>query len=152
MSTAYVKRIGTVRNSVTEPVDEGWGDVESSIELLPAFRPGLKSLDQFSHAIIVTYLHLSAFDPERHLIRRPRHRKDMPEVGIFAQRAKDRPNPLGITAVEIVSCDNGILLVRGLDAIDGTPVLDIKPYYPEYDHVASARVPEWEARLMDNYF
>ncbi len=152
MSTAYVKRIGTVRNGVAQPVDEGWGDVVSTIELLPQYQAGLESLNQFSHALIVTYFHLSAYAPEKHLKRRPRWRDDMPEVGIFAQRAKDRPNPLGITAVEIIKIENGNLIVRGLDAIDQTPVLDIKPYYPEYDHVANAKVPEWEHRLMNGYF
>lgn len=76
----------------------------------------------------------------------------MPEVGIFAQRAKDRPNPIGITAVQIVEVLPDCLVVRGLDAIDGTPVLDIKPYVPAYDRVAEAKVPEWADRLMDGYF
>jgi len=76
----------------------------------------------------------------------------MPEVGIFAQRAKDRPNPLGITAVSIVGVESGVLVVRGLDAIDGTPVVDVKPYYPAYDRIMDASVPEWVERLMKGYF
>lgn len=76
----------------------------------------------------------------------------MPEVGIFAQRAKDRPNPLGITAVSIVRVESGVLVVRGLDAINGTPVVDVKPYYPAYDRVMNAAVPEWVNRLMEGYF
>ena len=72
-------------------------------------------------------------------------------MGIFAQRGKDRPNRIGMTAVEILSVTEDSLTVRGLDAVDGTPVLDIKPYYPAYDQ-RDARVPEWVDRLMQHYF
>ncbi len=76
----------------------------------------------------------------------------MPEVGILSQRAKDRPNPIGVTAVEIVKVVEDCLEVKGLDAIDGTPVLDIKPYFPQYDRVASPAVPAWVDELMKDYF
>ena len=75
----------------------------------------------------------------------------MPELGIFAQRAKHRPNPIGITAVELVEVAENVLHVRGLDAIDGTSVLDIKPYVPDFDLVENPIVPEWIGRLMDGY-
>jgi tRNA (Thr-GGU) A37 N-methylase len=73
--------------------------------------------------------------------RRPRGRADWPEVGIFAQRAKARPNRIGVTTCELVAVDGRTVRVRGLDAIDGTPVLDIKPYLPEYDAVPNATIP-----------
>ena len=92
------------------------------------------------------------FVAERDLTRRPRGRADMPELGIFAQRGKQRPNPLGVTAVEIVRVAAPILTVRGLDAVDGTPVLDVKPYFPQFDRRSDARVPEWVERLMRGYF
>ena len=76
----------------------------------------------------------------------------MPKIGIFSQRAKDRPNPIGVTAVKIVSVGDDYLEVQGLDAIDQTPVLDIKPYYPHYDKIDASEVPEWVNRLMENYF
>ena len=85
-------------------------------------------------------------------MRRPRGRADMPELGIFAQRAKHRPNPIGITAVAVVDRVGAVLRVRGLDAIDGTPILDLKPYFPEFDRIEAPRVPEWAARLMQGYF
>ena len=75
----------------------------------------------------------------------------MPLVGIFSQRGKDRPNTIGVTAVEIISVEEQFITVRGLDAIDGTPVLDIKPYYPVFDK-REAVVPEWVNRLMEDYF
>ncbi|MDD5082968.1 MAG: TrmO family methyltransferase, partial [Dehalococcoidales bacterium] len=77
---------------------------------------------------------------------------DMPEVGIFAQRAKHRPNPIGVSAVKLISVRGNVLTVRGLDAIDGTPVLDIKPYFPSFDRVEEPSVPEWVGRLMVDYF
>ena len=76
----------------------------------------------------------------------------MPKVGIFSQRAKNRPNPIGVTAAEIVAVGHDYLVVRGLDAIDGTPILDIKPYYPHFDRIEAPRVPEWVDRLMKGYF
>ena len=144
--------IGFVRSPVTEPVDEGWGDVTSRIELLPEYRGGLLGLGEFSHVLVVAWLHQAAFDPSRHLQRRPRGQADMPLLGIFAQRAKDRPNPLGITVVSLVGVDADGLRVRGLDAIDGTPILDLKPYFPDFDAADGAKLPEWVARLMQGYF
>jgi len=76
----------------------------------------------------------------------------MPEVGLFAQRSKHRPNPIGITAVPLVKISGPQIVVRGLDAINGTPVLDIKPYYLQYDRPTGVQVPEWATRLMVNYF
>jgi tRNA (Thr-GGU) A37 N-methylase len=76
----------------------------------------------------------------------------MPELGIFAQRAKHRPNPIGITAARVVGRDGAVLRVRGLDAIDGTPILDVKPYVPAFDRVDAPTVPEWMDRLMRGYF
>lgn len=75
----------------------------------------------------------------------------MPLVGIFSKRGKDRPNRIGMTSVEIVSVSEDRLVVKGLDAIDGTLILDIKPYYPVYDK-KDAVVPEWVDRLMEHYF
>lgn len=83
--------------------------------------------------------------------RRPQNREDMPMVGIFSQRGKDRPNKIGMTSVQIISVNDESLVIKGLDAIDGTPVLDIKPYYPVYDR-KDANVPQWVGRLMEHYF
>jgi tRNA-Thr(GGU) m(6)t(6)A37 methyltransferase TsaA len=146
------RRIGVVRSPVMTPVDNNWGDVESAIDLDPEFEPGLEGLEAFSHAIVLTWLHKADFSQERHLIRRPRGMAEFPRIGIFAQRAKDRPNPIGVSVVEIRGRREGSLIVRRLDAIDGTPVMDIKPYFPIYDRVETARTPEWVDRLMTGYF
>jgi len=147
-----LRAIGTVRSSANEKVDEGWGEVEARIELLPEYRAGLRGLEHFSHVLVIAFLDGARFEPERHLVRRPRGQADMPELGIFAQRAKDRPNPLGVTVVRLVAVEPDGLRVRGLDAIDGTPIVDLKPYFPEFDSAPAARVPEWVGRLMRNYF
>ena len=151
MEELIMRPVGHVRNAVREKKDTSWGTDVSVIELEEAYAAGLKGLADFSHAIILFYLDQAKFDPEKHLLRRPQNRDDMPEVGIFSQRCKDRPNQIGMTAVEIVSVSEHVLTVKGLDAIDGTPVLDIKPYYPAYDK-RDAAVPEWTERLMTHYF
>ena len=152
MKNIKLKIIGYVESPVKDQTDEHWGEAEARVVLQPEYREGLRGIEQFSHALIVTFLHEAHFEPSRHLIRRPRGLASMPEAGIFAQRAKDRPNPIGITAVSITGVESGALVVRGLDAIDGTPVLDVKPYYPAYDRVNKATVPEWVDRLMKDYF
>ncbi|MGD8281548.1 MAG: TrmO family methyltransferase [Gemmatimonadota bacterium] len=137
---------------MTAPKDRDWGKVQCVIEVAPELAQGLLGLSDFSHAVVVTFLHGAHFEAARHLTRRPQGRDDMPVVGIFAQRAKDRPNPIGVTAVRVVSVVGGRVTVLGLDAIDGTPVLDIKPYYPQYDAPDEVTVPGWVNRLMENYF
>jgi tRNA-Thr(GGU) m(6)t(6)A37 methyltransferase TsaA len=147
-----MRPIGYVSSPAPELVDEKWGEVLSRIVLDPEYAGGLSGLEGFSHAIIVTLLHEAGYVKERHLKRRPRGLASMPEVGIFSQRAKDRPNPIGITTVEIIGVGIDYLEVKGLDAVNGTPVLDIKPYYPHYDRIEAPVVPEWVDRLMKDYF
>ena len=147
-----VQPIGSIRSPVIGESDENWGAIISEIHLDAALAPGSQGLSQFSHVIVVFFMHQATFDPAHDLVRRPQGRADMPELGIFSQRAKHRPNPIGVTTVELIGVDGNVLRVRGLDAIDGTPVLDIKPYYPAFDRVEKPRLPEWVRRLMDGYF
>ena len=143
--------IGYVRNTVTNKKDISWGEDSSTIVLEEQYAPGLRGLEDFSHVIILFYLDQAKYDKEKHLQRRAQNRVDMPLVGIFSQRGKDRPNQIGMTSVRIVSVSDNKLIGNGLDAVDGTPVLDIKPYYPIYDK-KEAYVPEWVDRLMEHYF
>ena len=128
-----IEPIGVVKSPVKEPIDENWQQVIAEIHLNDSLAPGLKGLDRFSHLVVIFFMHQYSFTPDTDLVRRPQERDDMPEVGIFAQRAKHRPNPIGITAVELIELRGPVLVVKGLDAIDGTPVLDIKPYVPAFD-------------------
>jgi tRNA-Thr(GGU) m(6)t(6)A37 methyltransferase TsaA len=150
--TLKLDPIGVVRNGVTASRDEEWGRVVSEIQLQPDLADGLHGLEQFSHVVVVFFLHEARFDVVTQLNRRPRDRSDMPVMGIFAQRARYRPNPIAITTVELKRVQGPSIFVRGLDAIDGTPVLDVKPHVPEFDSPVRPRVPEWMERLMEGYF
>jgi len=151
MNEIVMHPIGFVKNEVEEKKDVAWGSNVSVIELQENYYGGLEGLEDFSHVIILYYLDKAEYLKEKHLKRRPQNRDDMPLRGIFSQRGKDRPNKIGMTSVEIVSVAEKNLTVKGLDAIDGTAVLDIKPYYPVYDK-KDASVPEWVNRLMEHYF
>lgn len=136
-------QIGTVRNAVSPVADCGWGSIESFVEIRQDLRAGLLGLQEFSHAMVVTWLHLSPWDPAVHLLRHPRDREDLPLTGLFAHRARHRPNPIGVTTVEILSVESDGVRVRGLDAIDGTPILDLKPHVPRIDCAPNSRIPAW---------
>ncbi len=151
MTDIVMQPIGYVKNEVTQRKDTSWGEDTSTVVLNDEYKTGLTGLEDFSHAIIIFHLDKAKYEKEKHLQRRPQNRDDMPLVGIFSQRGKDRPNQIGMTSVEIISVTDGTLTVKGLDAIDGTPILDIKPYYPVYDK-KDAKVPEWVDRLMEHYF
>ena len=151
MEEIIMHPIGFVKNEVSSRKDVSWGEDTSVIQLKDEYASGLAGLEDFSHAVILFYLDQAKYERERHLQRRPQNREDMPLVGIFSQRGKDRPNQIGMTSVRILSVSENALTVQGLDAIDGTPILDIKPYYPVYDR-KDAEVPEWVGRLMEHYF
>lgn len=150
-----LRAVGTVRNGRTDAADRGWGDVESTIEMEAEFAHALDGLaEQWSHAIVVFWMHRDPDGeaPPADWRRHPRGRADLPMLGVFAQRGRLRPNVLGVTAVRIVRGEPGRLVVRGLDAIDGTPVVDVKPYAPVFDRVDDARVPVWFTEMMPGYF
>jgi tRNA (Thr-GGU) A37 N-methylase len=146
--------IGTIHNSRTVAIDDGWDELQSSIELdATRFTPeSLAGLDGFSHIEVIFHFHAVADNAVVGGARHPRGRVDWPLVGIFAQRGKDRPNRIGATVCRIVRIDGLSILVQGLDAIDGTPVLDIKPcmrgFLPRGDIVE----PAWATELMKNYW
>ena len=147
-----IEPIGVVKSPVKEPIDENWRQVIAEIHLDDSLAPGLKGLDRFSHLVVVFFMHQYSFTPATDLVRRPQERADMPEVGIFAQRAKHRPNPIGITVVELIELRGPVLIVKELNTIDGTPMLNIKPYVPAFNSRPTAVVPMWMERLMKNYF
>jgi tRNA-Thr(GGU) m(6)t(6)A37 methyltransferase TsaA len=147
-----VEWIGVVYNDVKEATDHAWGAVVSEIVLDETLTDGLDGIEGFSHLLILFWMHRAAEAEPVRMRRRPQGREDMPEVGIFAQRARHRPNPIGVAAVQLLRREKNRLFVQGLDAIHGTPVVDVKPYVPAFDAVDSPRVPEWIPRLMEGYF
>jgi tRNA-Thr(GGU) m(6)t(6)A37 methyltransferase TsaA len=148
MSTITIHPVGMVHNDIETPTDDNWHKVISEIHINTDLQDGLQGLSDWSHVVVIFSMHETQFDPQQHLIRRPREREDMPRLGIFAQRARHHPNTIGITAVRLLGIDGAIVRVKGLDAINGTPVLDIKPYAPVYDGVTEPLVPAWFVRLM----
>jgi tRNA-Thr(GGU) m(6)t(6)A37 methyltransferase TsaA len=153
MASINIEPIGIIESDVSLGVDEHWGNVISRIKLKEEFKQGINGLADFSHCIVIFYLHKSNYVKDKHLQRRPQGRADFPYIGIFSQRAKHRPNPIGITSAEIleVNEEEGVIIVKGLDAINETPVIDIKPYFPQFDR-REAKVPNWVNELMKNYF
>jgi tRNA-Thr(GGU) m(6)t(6)A37 methyltransferase TsaA len=122
---------------------QGWGNVVSELVLKPDFAEAIEGLEQFSHIMVLFWMHKAYPQPSPWGKIHPRGRQDLPLVGLFATRSPIRPNPIGITTVKLLERQENILKVIGLDAIDGTPILDIKPYIPEYDSMAMAEFPHW---------
>lgn len=148
-----VRAIGTVASSRAEVLDDDWGDVTASITLLPPLDArSLAGLEEFSHVeVVFLFDRVDADDVCVHS-RHPRGNPDWPEVGILAQRAKDRPNRIGLCTCEVVAVEGATIVVRGLDAVDGTPVLDVKPYLREFAPRGELRQPPWSHELMRGYW
>src|SRR5579872_559835 len=149
-----LRAIGRVASARTEPIDDGWDSVETSVVLDPRqFAPDATAgLADFSHIEIVYHFDRVADGEIETGARHPRGRKDRPRVGILAQRGKGRPNRLGVTVCRLLSVDGLTLGVQGLDAIDGTPVLDVKPVMRGFLPRGEVREPEWARLLMDGYW
>jgi tRNA-Thr(GGU) m(6)t(6)A37 methyltransferase TsaA len=146
--------IGVVRSARAEPIDDAWDGVAGTIELdASRFTPeALYGLDQFSHIEVVFHFHQAPDDKVTTGARRPRGRADWPLAGIFAQRGKDRPNHIGVTVCRLRRVSGLIIEVEGLDAIDGTPVLDIKPYMSGFAPRGEVREPAWAREIMQQYW
>ena len=149
-----IRPIGRVVGGRTVAVDDNWDDETATIELDPTEveAGATDGLADFSHVEVVFFFDQVDEDALCRGSRHPRGRTDWPSVGILAQRAKDRPNRIGVTVCRVVGVGPHSIEVAGLDAIDGTPVLDVKPYVPPFDTRADATVPEWMRRLMEGYF
>jgi len=125
------------------------GVVESSgelsiVKIFPESCVGLEGLNNFSHIIILYWFHLRDTEEHRCTLRVvPRRHPGAPQVGVFASRSPSRPNPIGLCVGELVKIQDCTLVVRGLDALEGSPIVDIKPYIPRADSISDARVPEW---------
>jgi len=148
-----VKTIGTAKSPRKKPIDDNWGEIESTIELDSNLESSaLDGIEEFSHVEVVYIFHLVDEDSICYGKRRPRDNPVWPEVGILAQRAKNRPNRIGVSICELIGRKEMSLKVRGLDAINGTPVLDIKPWLNELVPLTPNREPQWAKELMADYF
>ena len=132
-----VKFIGLVESS---------GEL-SRIKISREFCIGLEGLSNFSHLIVLYWFHLRDNEEERHTLEvTPRRHPGAPQVGVFASRSPSRPNPIGLCVVKLIKIEECTVTVKGLDALEGSPIIDVKPYIPRAEAIPEARVPEWTSR------
>lgn len=154
MDNILLHPIGVVRGGRDAPEDDAWGGIESVIALDTAqFGPeALAGLGDFSHVEVLFHFDRVAPGAVETGARHPRGNPAWPKAGIFAQRGRRRPNRLGVTICEILSVDGTNLRVRGLDAVDGTPVIDLKPVLTGFLPRGAVREPDWAKALMAGYW
>lgn len=138
--------IAVVRNNVRQPMTDGWEQVRSDLIFRDGLLAALDGIEGYSHVIVVFACHRVPEEERTTGRLHPRGDSRLPEQGVLATRSQRRPNAIGVSVVPLLRRRRNILRVLGLDAIDGTPVLDIKPYLPPYDSVPDARLPDWITR------
>lgn len=143
--TIKIKPLGKAKNKVTKPTLPGWKDIVTEIVIDKKYVKGLTGIENYSHIIVVYWMDQEA---ECHLKHHPQGRKDLPYVGVFACRCPQRPNRIAMSTVKLLSRKNNILKVKGLDILDSTPIIDLKPYTPQYDEIKNAKVPSWVKELI----
>lgn len=139
-----LKPIGFAKNQEKKHFG-GWDEVATDLAINKQYQKALKGLEDYSHIIVIYWMHEVKTCDIRHV---PQGKVgEVPEVGIFACRCSQRPNPIGVSTVKILSIKNNIITVQGLDIVKDTPILDIKPYTPQYDSVTDPKVPDWINKL-----
>jgi tRNA-Thr(GGU) m(6)t(6)A37 methyltransferase TsaA len=128
-------------------VVERAGEQEAKVRVFPEFCAGLRGIQDFSHLIILYWIHLRDKEEERRtLLVFPRRHMVNVEMGVFATRSPSRPNPIGLCVVELLKVEDCILILKDLDALEGSPIIDIKPYIPRADSIPNAKVPGWTSQ------
>ncbi|MDH5419473.1 MAG: tRNA (N6-threonylcarbamoyladenosine(37)-N6)-methyltransferase TrmO [Candidatus Bathyarchaeota archaeon] len=140
-----LKSIGFVKTKAIGKEVKDKGNV-SEIVFREDLAEALEGIEDFSHLFVIFWMHEISKEERETMKVHPRGRSDMPLLGAFATRTPHRPNPIGLTVVELLKVEGNVVTIRGLDAFDGTPVLDIKPF-DKWDMVEDARVPEWWMKL-----
>jgi tRNA-Thr(GGU) m(6)t(6)A37 methyltransferase TsaA len=145
--------IAVVRSPRKKLDDDFWGDVTATIQLARGVpKESLAGLNTFSHVEVIFLFHRHEPDAAVEWARHPRSNKLWPKVGVFAQHVSRRPNRIGTTIAKIVSVRGRTVKVKGLDAVDGTPVLDLKPVFREFLPRERVRQPKWVSQLMKDYW
>jgi tRNA-Thr(GGU) m(6)t(6)A37 methyltransferase TsaA len=144
MKKIDLRPIGFVKNNIKEPRFGNFANEISEIIVDEEFTGALKGIDDYSHVIIVYWMDKVKGYAIQH---RPQGNPNVPIVGIFACRCPQRPNPIAITTVRLVGHEGNKIKVKGLDILDGTPIIDIKPYWPQYDKVKDEKLPDWVNKL-----
>lgn len=139
-----LEAIGFAKNSIKEPRLGNFSDEVSEITVDEKFTDALNGIEDYSHVIIVYWMDKIK---EQVVTHRPQGNPEVPIVGIFACRCPQRPNPIAISTVKLLKRDKNRIEVLGLDILDGTPIIDIKPYWPQYDKVEKEKIPAWVDKL-----
>lgn len=151
-----LKPIGVIHTDASDrQIKEEKREAEATVEVFPEFEEALEGLDGYSHLFIISYLHKLRPDqigfmkvkPKR-ATRRGFKLEELPTLGVFALDSPTRPNPIGLTLVRLYKIDNRKLSVTGIDLFDGTPVIDIKAYQPDYE-AKQYSMPEWYHKIMN---
>lgn len=152
--TIEIVPIGWARSPRDTPGYHGWGEVVSEIHIDSArFGPSaLIGLEEFSHLEVIFFFDRIPVEQIAVGALHPRGRPELPQVGIFATRQKERTNRLGVSRCRLLKIDGLVLHVQGLDVLDHTPVVDIKPYLVEFDAQGDVRQPQWITALMADYY
>lgn len=147
MKKITLKAIGTVKNKIEVGTNVNWKDLESKIIVDDKFSEGLLGIEEYSHIVLIFWMDRVKYDKNFLKIYVPYAPKNIDKKGVFSTRIPRRPNPIGVSVVKLISRNKNILKVKGLDALNETPILDIKPYtgHPR-DIVKKFKVPKWEQR------
>ncbi len=154
MKNIVLTSVGVVHSSRKNPEDDNWDAEKVYIELDPTqfSAESLAGLSDFSHAEILFYMDKVESVKVEKTARHPRGNLNWPKIGIFAQRGKNRPNQIGVTVCRILKIEGLLIYLEGLDAIDGSPVLDIKPWVEEFAPRGKVFQPKWISELMQKYW
>jgi len=143
MEEIAIDEIGVVSNDVYRISLVDWSDVISTIKFNIKFKDYLMHLDDYSHVIVVGWLHLIPSVLRERSQAYPNGDTELPLQGSLALRGGARPNPIAVTICQLIDLQENELILKGLDLVDGTPILDIKPYIPFYDSEVNAQLPLW---------
>jgi tRNA-Thr(GGU) m(6)t(6)A37 methyltransferase TsaA len=144
-----IEPIGVVRNDFEEQIPKGYENLPSEIVVSKEFSDALHRIEENSHIIVLFWMDRVEGKRRKKLKIHPKGRKDLPLIGVLATRTPHRPNPIGVRAVKLIERKKNVLKVEGLDALNNSPVLDIKPYSLKHDLVKNAKVPSWATHLLN---
>ncbi|MEM7218004.1 MAG: SAM-dependent methyltransferase [Pseudomonadota bacterium] len=149
-----VEPIGTVQSTRTEPIDDNWDKEQSVLVLDPNVlgTSATQGIEEFSHIEVLFVFDRVLRSKVQYDARRPRGNPAWPEIGILAQRGKNRPNRIGATICEVIAVESLRITVKGLDAIDGTPIIDVKPVMKEFLPRSEVVQPGWTTEIMAEYW
>jgi len=140
-----VKVIGVVSNEMKEPgARPNIQDIVSEIEIYDSYKDGLDKLDEYSHVMVIYWYHVDRRPDPKPMKQHPHNQESYPVVGIFALRGSDRPNRIGVCMVKLLEVSGNKLKISGCDAIDGSPVIDIKPYMSRIDSIPDVKESSWQ--------